>query len=264
LLVKNPDERPSAEVGLKHPWLNQQHKSDDAVQIDTAVLQNMKAFALGNTMKRAALGLIAYSMSTREVEDLEAQFHKIDKDHTGTITLNELALVLIERLHITPKEAKRIFEKMDQTGDAEVHYSEFLASTLQAKIVVDDSLVREAFKKFDVDGTGFISIENLRQVLGDHYNGTMIEEILSSCDYKGNGFIDYDEFLKALTSDEVGSVTSSCDDIVQDSSDENTPFTVKSSTAYKAQNELSRRVLDLAERAAAERTRPEGAPQSIN
>merc|ERR1719262_1309923 len=95
-------------------------------------------------------------------------------------------------------EAQQMFAKMDQTGDAEIHYSEFLAASLQSRFLLQENVIREAFQKFDIDNTGYISVDNLRQVLGDEYNGTQIEEIIAQVDYKKNGVIDYDEFVQAL------------------------------------------------------------------
>lgn len=201
LLRKNPKERPSAEAALKYAWLNQHHSID--VDIDINVLKSMQKFAAGSAMKRAALALISLSMDTKEVEDLEKLFKKIDSDGNGTIKLEELAAVLKEKLNISDEEALRIFKRMDQTGDSEIHYSEFLASTLQARVVLDESWIRQAFQRFDVDNTGYISLSNLKEIFGERYDDIRIKEILDSCDLNHSGDIDYDEFLAAITRDDA-------------------------------------------------------------
>ncbi|CEL97359.1 unnamed protein product [Vitrella brassicaformis CCMP3155] len=205
LLKKNPDERPSAEKALKHKWFECLKTNDDH-EIDLNVLKNMQKFAAFNGMKRAALGVIALSMNSDEVEELEKIFLKLDREKNGTILLHELKDAMTEVLKIPEAEARKVFQKMDVTGDHEVHYSEFLAATMQAKFVLQESMIRDAFQRFDVDKTGYISAENLREVLGDTFDGTRIEDIIHACDYKKNGRIDYDEFLQALTSDDVVSV----------------------------------------------------------
>lgn len=63
------------------------------------------------------------------------------------LQLQDLANALKEKLNIDSAEAQRIFERIDQTGSREVHYSEFIASTLQAKIIKNDSLIKEAFQQ---------------------------------------------------------------------------------------------------------------------
>lgn len=199
LLVLNPDERPEAIDALKHPWLSRRMTED--ITIDILVLQNMRQFAATNHLKRAALGLIALSMTSRDVAEMGEQFKSMDKDSTGTITMNDLASAIQGRLDMTGSEIEAVFRRIDQTGDQHIHYSEFLASTLQAQIFRDSTLAREAFQKFDVDGTGQITVDNLRQVLGDSYNGTPVEDMLRSIDKNDSGTINYEEFLQAVTGD---------------------------------------------------------------
>lgn len=63
------------------------------------------------------------------------------------VQLQDLANVLKEKLNIDNAEAERIFERIGQSGSREVYYSEFIASTLQAKIIKNDQLIREAFQR---------------------------------------------------------------------------------------------------------------------
>lgn len=44
--------------------------------------------------------------------------------------------------------------------------SEFIAATLEASIYNREENLRNAFNKFDMDGSGKISIEELKQMLG--------------------------------------------------------------------------------------------------
>mmetsp|Transcript_13035 Transcript_13035/g.31143 ORF Transcript_13035/g.31143 Transcript_13035/m.31143 type:complete len:611 (+) Transcript_13035:224-2056(+) len=237
LLRRRASERPTAEQALQHPWITQVRAPYEDVAIDVAVLQNMRKFSLANHMKRSALALVALSMNSAEVDDLEKIFKKLDKDGNGTITLNELQDVLMHRLAIPEAEAQRIFQAMDQSGDHELHYCEFLAATLQAKFVLQEHVIREAFQKFDVDHTGYISVDNLRTVLGETYNGTKIEEIIKGCDFRGTGVIEYDEFLTALTSDDV--LTFNLDLDNEDGANQDNP------DGFAVIKQMSRNVFDL-------------------
>ncbi|KAL8455931.1 hypothetical protein Emag_000174 [Eimeria magna] len=113
-----------------------------------------------------------------------------------------LVSILVERLKIPEAEARRIFQRIDQTGDEEINYSEFLAATFQTQVALSQSLIREAFERLDADHSGQISLENLRHVLGDSYGGLLVEQILAQCDLKKNGVIEFDEFLVALLGSE--------------------------------------------------------------
>merc|ERR1712098_967190 len=94
-------------------------------------------------------------------------------------------------------EAKVLFDRLDQTGDQEIHYSEFLAAAMQSRLLQREGAMEEAFQRFDCDNSGFITVENLREVLGDEYNGEQVEDIIKAADFKKNGVIEYDEFVQA-------------------------------------------------------------------
>lgn len=60
-----------------------------------------------------------------------------------------------------------LFDEVDDDHDGNLHYTEFLAATLETdgKEVTDDMLA-EAFDQLDMDDSGFISTENLQEFLG--------------------------------------------------------------------------------------------------
>ena len=202
LLTRDPKQRPTAMEAMSHRWLKTMlggFSQDSAVsEIEIDVLHNIRTFSRQNAMRRAALGLIAMSMGMSDVEHVEEEFRKLDKNKIGTIKLEELTEVLKRRLHMSEAEARLIFNRLDQTGDREIHYTEFVAAALQAKLLFNEKYIKEAFQKFDVDNTGLISEDDLRRVIGDEYKGENVKEILRQVDYKNNGYIDYDEFVKAL------------------------------------------------------------------
>jgi Ca2+-binding EF-hand superfamily protein len=203
MLTRDPKKRPTALEAMDHPWLKAMigkvsQDSSTASEIEIDVLQNLRIFSRQNAMRRAALGLIAMSMCSSEVAQVEEEFRKLDKNKIGTITLSELTEVLKRKLHMSDAEAKLIFNRLDQTGDREIHYTEFVAAALQAKLLLNEKYIKEAFQKFDVDNTGLISEDDLRRVIGDEYKGEDVSQILRQVDYKGNGYIDYDEFVRAL------------------------------------------------------------------
>jgi calcium-dependent protein kinase len=53
----------------------------------------------------------------------------------------------------------------DLNGDGVIDYEEFLAVTVHQMRLDKDELMFKAFKQFDVDGSGFISEQELRDAL---------------------------------------------------------------------------------------------------
>lgn len=60
-----------------------------------------------------------------------------------------------------------LFDEVDDDHDGYLHFTEFLAATLEAdgKEVTDERLA-EAFDQLDMDDSGFISTQNLEEFLG--------------------------------------------------------------------------------------------------
>merc|ERR1719324_1533945 len=118
----------------------------------------------------------------------------MDKSQQGTITLAELREVLVNKFHIKDAEVSEIFHALDTNNDEEIHYSDFLAAMVSTRIAVHDDLLKQAFKKFDTDNSGYITVENLKEVLGEHHEGEEVEELMKEADFRHDGKITYEEF----------------------------------------------------------------------
>ncbi|CAJ1425298.1 unnamed protein product [Effrenium voratum] len=119
----------------------------------------------------------------------------MDREKRGTITLLEMKSVLEENYHVDGAEAEALFSCLDTDNDDEIEYSEFLAAALIGRVQVHEDLLRKTFGRFDKSESGTITAENLRCVLGEHFEGAEMEELIREADVSGHGQIDYDEFL---------------------------------------------------------------------
>lgn len=198
ILILDPKARPSASQALQHAWLREDNPPSSVV-LDSSLLSNLRSFAASSTFKRAALGLFAQSFTATDAEELARTFELLDYNNEGTVSLSELTNALSKQFNIDLQEAHYLFQKLDQTGDHEIHYSEFLAAALSEKIRLKEADMHEIFRRFDVDNSGSITLENLRSVLGDTYNGIPIQDLLAEIDENGDGQISFDELTHALT-----------------------------------------------------------------
>ena len=81
----------------------------------------------------------------------------------------------------------------------QINYTEFLASTLEARVAIEEDLIAQAFDQMDQDKSGYISRKNLCSILGSTMcNPTdcdrLVKDILAEVDTDGDGKISYDEF----------------------------------------------------------------------
>ena len=57
-------------------------------------MNNLKKYRGESTLKKAAMNVLVKHLSSKEVQTLQAEFKKIDKDYSGFIEFNELVSVI--------------------------------------------------------------------------------------------------------------------------------------------------------------------------
>jgi len=66
---------------------------------------------------------------------------------------------------------------------------------VSSRIALSNELLQDCFQKFDVDATGFITTDNLVEVLGDKFNGIATETMLDDVDTLNDGKMCWHEFV---------------------------------------------------------------------
>lgn len=69
LLEKDVAQRMNASEALEHPWLK--GRLSPSNDIGTDVLKSLRTFAQGSHLRRAALTILAYSLTSAELEGLK-------------------------------------------------------------------------------------------------------------------------------------------------------------------------------------------------
>ena len=81
-----------------------------------------------------------------------------------------------------------------------VDYSEFVLATMNRQKLLSREKLDSAFKAFDIDGSGTISADELKGILGRYHNydDNMWKEIIREVDTNGDGVIDLREFTEMM------------------------------------------------------------------
>ncbi|TQD97886.1 hypothetical protein C1H46_016411 [Malus baccata] len=182
MLAMDPRRRLTASQVLEHPWMR---KEASDKPIDSAVLIRMKQFRAMNKLKKLALKVIAENLSEEEIHGLKEMFNNIDTDGSGSITLEELKTGLT-RLgsKLTETEIKQLMDAViaENLSEEEIHG------------------LKEMFNNIDTDGSGSITLEELKTGLtrlGSKLTETEIKQLMDAADIDKNGTIDYTEFITA-------------------------------------------------------------------
>jgi len=144
--------------------------------------------------------MMAWSLTNDERAKVRKYFLAMDQNKKGTILLWELKS-LLRKFCISDEEALQMFRKLDTNGNLEIHYSDFLAAMLKNRIALHDSLLQKTFTKFDVDNSGVITVDNLRSIVGDTFEGHRVETLVADADPLRKGHISYSDFVEYLCGD---------------------------------------------------------------
>mmetsp|Transcript_50417 Transcript_50417/g.117679 ORF Transcript_50417/g.117679 Transcript_50417/m.117679 type:complete len:568 (-) Transcript_50417:94-1797(-) len=204
LLSVEASKRLSASDALQHVWI-QKREEKQKVDIDEGIIDSLRQYGQASRFRRACMEMMAWSLTNEERSMVRKQFLAMDKNKEGTITLGELRQVMIDQFDISDEETKRVFEAMDSNNDSTIHYSDFLAAMLSTRIKLHGDLLLKTFKRFDKDSSGYITVENLREVLGESFEGEDVAKLLEEADMLKDGRISYREFVAYLMNEPLES-----------------------------------------------------------
>ena len=197
--------RLTSQQALAHTWVNSQNNTTLSQGGITHVLSNLKAFHAPNKLKDAILTYLTMQFSSlQDTKELREIFLRIDKDKNGKISKEEL----VEQFKLTmgpekaDTESSLILKEVDTDNSGFIDYTEFLKANLDSNKLYSDQNLQMAFGVFDVDGSGKISVAELRGLLenGKQSDDEVWTNIIKSIDANGDGEIDLEEFKNIVRS----------------------------------------------------------------
>ncbi|XP_028123940.1 calmodulin-like protein 8 isoform X2 [Camellia sinensis] len=154
-------------------------------------------------------------LSEEQIAEFQEAFCLLDKDGDGKhmflfgmicigcITIEELATAVksIDQIP-TEEDLQSMISEVDVNGNGTIEFGEFLhlLATKMKESEAEEEL-KEAFKVFDKDQDGYISPNELRNVmfnLGERLTDEEVEQMIRDADLDGNGLIDYKEFVRMM------------------------------------------------------------------
>ena len=205
LLVVNPEVRFNMEQTLAHPWISSNESVSDApLEIN---LESLQDFTNGNRLRKVVLLCVASQCSDMEIHSLREAFIKLDTNGDGTLSLAELqqGVATVPGLNM---QIENLMSEMDIDRSGRIDYSEFLASSLDKNIYLQEERLYSAFKIFDRDNSGKISAVELREILGKEGFGNdeaFWAGLIEESDANHDGEIDFNEFLALMSNKKLAS-----------------------------------------------------------
>lgn len=134
-----------------------------------------------------------------EEDELEQVFKRFDVNGDGKISSSELGTIMNNFGHqIDEDSLQTIIKEADSDGDGYINFQEFVE--INTKDVDLDDIVedlKDAFCMFDIDKNGYISAEELHNImesLGEECSLDECKRMISGVDSNGDGTINFEEF----------------------------------------------------------------------
>jgi len=194
LLQVDPELRLTAQHALDHKWITNRHMPQ-RTEVTTGIAEALCQFGRYSKFRKWCLNAMAWSLTNEDRAKVCQFFITMDTTQQGTITLKELRDVMINKFHISEETTNDTFRALDSNGDQAIHYSDFLAAMVNTHIDIDDNLLRQVFKRFDVDSSGFITVDNIQEVTGVPLTPSFELE----ADLVNDGRISFPEFSAYVT-----------------------------------------------------------------
>jgi calcium-dependent protein kinase len=210
LLTLDTAKRYTAMEALEHPWLKGTGASETAIAVE--VLNNLKTFSGTNKFKAAVLNVMTDYVGPEEVRQLQTAFRAMDENKDGKISVSELKKAMAkpggtELKGINEEDLLKLMTIADVDGDGALSYEELFNTVLSRKLAAKEerlaypSLVAsfslhcycccfnrlwEAFSKFDLNGDGRVSLDEISRALGDPAKA---RELIAEVDADGDGYV---------------------------------------------------------------------------
>lgn len=175
-LVTDPKNRPTAKEAQKHKWLREwakRGKKDDDNTLNPNVVSALVNFKEYSDMRKLLCEVLSFTLLPDQIKDLRVEFEKMDTDGSGEISLAALKEVLMTNAgagslgSLTEDEVEDIFNAMRvRKSETRIHWHEFIAAGL-SQCQVDDRNLRLAFDRLDSDHKGYITFENVMDLMGN-------------------------------------------------------------------------------------------------
>ena len=173
----------------------------------TGMYKSSRRTSVGGTTRRGS------TISTDDVKALQQEFIGLDRDGNGEISVEELEALLRSmriKLRLSETEIRKALKIVDTNQDGKIDLVEL--NTIIEQYDTDGVIyralsqrleIRTEFRKYDSDNSGYITKDELVQIVKDR-TGVLVSErhlegMIKDCDENDDNQIDYEEFCTLMT-----------------------------------------------------------------
>ncbi|EHB05501.1 Calcium-binding protein 5, partial [Heterocephalus glaber] len=144
-----------------------------------------------------------------EIEELREAFLEFDKDQDGFVSYKDLGSLMRTMGYVpTEMELTELGQQVCMNLGGHVDFEDFVElmtpkSLAETAGMIGVQEMRDAFKEFDANGDGEITLGELQQamqrLLGEKLTTQEIAEVVQEADINRDGTVDFEEFVKMMS-----------------------------------------------------------------
>lgn len=205
LLCYDENLRPTAASALKLGFIvdraTPQIRGKVKRTFSSSILNNLRRFNAETKLKQATYAyIVAQHISKEETDRFAEIFRGADRNNDGLLSKEELKECIDEnfgKLLGSFVDVDAMFNSIDTDLSGTVSYSEFITAAMESSELLSKRRLQSAFKKFDKNGDGGISKEEVKAVLAACAE-LDVDIIMDRFDLDGDGVIDFEEFVRMM------------------------------------------------------------------
>ena len=205
LLVLEPEKRLTAFEALKHPWFRVSNSNILYNNISKEevlnCISNLLNYSIKSKFEELVLAYIVHNLPRpKQAKSCIKLFKLANKNEDGKLLRNELKQTL---LNFVSEEFLQnfddIFSLLDGDNNDYIDYEEFLRATLDRKLLVNERILRLAFRFFDKEKIGVISKDRIMKLfVGTNMTEDVFNNIFDEIDSDKDGQIDFNDFKEMM------------------------------------------------------------------
>ncbi|XP_057547618.1 CDPK-related kinase 7-like [Amaranthus tricolor] len=171
LLNKDYKKRLTAAQALSHPWLSGYHP-DIKIPQDMIVYRLVRAYICSSSLRKAALGALAKTLTVPQLAYLKEQFQMLSPSKSGYISMQNFKTAAL-RIATDAMKDSRVIDFVNLVSSIQyrkMDFEEFCAAAISVhQLEAMDTWeqhARRAYELFEKDGNRPIMIEELASELG--------------------------------------------------------------------------------------------------
>eukprot|EP01028_Stygiella_incarcerata_P004230 TRINITY_DN1905_c0_g1_i2.p1 TRINITY_DN1905_c0_g1~~TRINITY_DN1905_c0_g1_i2.p1 ORF type:complete len:168 (-),score=68.15 TRINITY_DN1905_c0_g1_i2:261-764(-) len=144
-----------------------------------------------------------FELTEEQKQEIKEAFELFDTEKTGRIDAHEMKVAMRALGFDVKKEhVLRILEEYDREGTGTIDFNDFLEVMTEKISQRDpDEEILKAFRLFDDDSSGKITLKNLRRVareLGETMTDDELQAMIDEFDRDGDGEINEEDFMAIM------------------------------------------------------------------